>query len=105
MKLYLLDRPQGIAEDRTSLLSSLPGVFDMPPRLLVALLLLVLWPSALVAQEKAKKAPPERPAPTIADYAYAHDHERQKFDFWQAKSEKPTPVVLLIHGGGWRNGD
>jgi acetyl esterase/lipase len=26
-------------------------------------------------------------------------------DFWQAKSEKPTPVVLYIHGGGWRNGD
>src|SRR5437868_604858 len=58
--------------------------------------------------EKAKpkaKTPPERPTPTVADYAYANDHERQKFDFWQAKSDKPTPVVLLIHGGGWMNGD
>ena len=27
------------------------------------------------------------------------------FDFWQAKSDKPTPLVLLIHGGGWRGGD
>ena len=51
------------------------------------------------------KAPPERPAPTVADYVYGRDSERQKFDFWQAKSEKPTPVVLLIHGGGWVNGD
>src|SRR5436189_2744294 len=62
----------------------------------------------LLAQEaKAKKAkqPPERPTPTVADYAYGKDHERQKFDFWQAKSDKPTPVVLLIHGGGWVNGD
>src|SRR5262249_30730909 len=59
-------------------------------------------------QEKAKtqpKQPPERPTPTVADYTYAKDHERQKFDFWQAKSDKPTPVVLLIHGGGWMGGD
>lgn len=57
------------------------------------------------AKAKKVKAPPERPKPTVADYAYAKDHERQKFDFWQAKSDKPTPVVLLIHGGGWQNGD
>lgn len=75
---------------------------------LVALLAVLLC-SPLAAQEvKAKpkaKEPPARPAPTVADYAYAKDHERQKFDFWQAKSDKPTPVVLLIHGGGWTNGD
>jgi acetyl esterase/lipase len=41
----------------------------------------------------------------VADYVYGTDSERQKFDFWQAKSDKPTPVVLLIHGGGWMNGD
>jgi acetyl esterase/lipase len=27
------------------------------------------------------------------------------FDFWQAKSDKPTPLVLLIHGGAWKGGD
>lgn len=48
---------------------------------------------------------PERPAPTFADVVYGTDSERQKFDFWKASSEKPTPVVLLIHGGGWVNGD
>ncbi|MGE0757822.1 MAG: alpha/beta hydrolase [Pirellulaceae bacterium] len=32
-------------------------------------------------------------------------HPRQVLDFYPAESEKPTPVVLYIHGGGWRNGD
>src|SRR5436190_683746 len=74
-----------------------------------AALLVLSCSTLLVAQEdkaKAKaKEPPARPTPTVADYAYAKDHERQKFDFWQAKSDKPTPVVLLIHGGGWTGGD
>ena len=73
------------------------------------LLLLLIAPSTVIAQGKAKaKSPPERPEPTVADFAYGHDSPRQVFDFWQAdreQSEKPTPVVLLIHGGGWQNGD
>jgi len=32
-------------------------------------------------------------------------HPRQVLDFYQAKSDKPTPVVFHIHGGGWRGGD
>src|SRR5205814_9086768 len=32
-------------------------------------------------------------------------HVRQVLDFYQAKSDKPTPLVFQIHGGGWRNGD
>ncbi len=32
-------------------------------------------------------------------------HPRQVLDFYQAKSDTPTPVVFYIHGGGWRNGD
>jgi len=56
-------------------------------------------------KEPAKKEPPARPDPTAKDFAYGTESERQKFDFWQAKSDKPTPVVLLIHGGGWVNGD
>jgi acetyl esterase/lipase len=72
-------------------------------------LFLFLLAAPLCAQNQAKKKkkadPPPRPAPTVADFAYGKDSERQKFDFWQAKSDKPTPVVLLIHGGGWVNGD
>ncbi len=83
-------------------------------RCLLSLALLASLPLLLAAQEaktepKAKaakaKAAPERPEPTVADYEYAKDSPRQKFDFWQAKSDAPTPVVLLIHGGGWRGGD
>jgi len=32
-------------------------------------------------------------------------HPRQKLDFYPAKSDKPTPVVFYIHGGGWQAGD
>lgn len=78
-------------------------------RMVVAFAAVLACTSAFGQDEKAKakkdKAPPARLTPTVADYAYAKDHERQRFDFWQAKSTKPTPVVLLIHGGGWKNGD
>lgn len=32
-------------------------------------------------------------------------HPRQVMDFYPAKSDKPAPVALYIHGGGWRGGD
>ena len=38
------------------------------------------------------------------DVAYG-SHPRQVLDFYRAKSDKPTPVVFYIHGGGWRAGD
>jgi hypothetical protein len=61
------------------------------------------------AKQKAaakKKAAPKRPivTPTEADVAYG-THARQVVDFYKAESDKPTPVVLFIHGGGWVNGD
>lgn len=71
-------------------------------------LLLCISTSVLTAQDKKaqdKKKGPERLAPTVADFAYGTDSPRQKFDFWQAKSDKSTPIVLLIHGGGWKGGD
>jgi acetyl esterase/lipase len=61
-------------------------------------LVLSLYAAPLLAQQPAK------PAPTAANLAYGK-HERQVLDFWQAKSDKPTPLVLYIHGGGWRGGD
>ena len=41
--------------------------------------------------------------PTFENLSYG-PHERNVLDFWQAKSEKPTPVVVYIHGGGFRKG-
>ena len=40
----------------------------------------------------------------LLNYSYG-DHPRNVLDFYPAKSDKPTPVVLYIHGGGWRGGD
>lgn len=56
-------------------------------------------------QEQGTKTPPTRPIPTVADFVYAQDSPRQRLDFWKANSESPTPLVLLIHGGGWKGGD
>jgi acetyl esterase/lipase len=55
-------------------------------------------------KDKEKPPAPKGIAPTAADLHYG-PHERQVLDFWQAKAEKPTPLVLLIHGGGWQGGD
>lgn len=40
----------------------------------------------------------------LIDVAYGN-HPRQVLDFYQANSDKPTPVVFYIHGGGWQGGD
>jgi acetyl esterase/lipase len=66
--------------------------------LAAALLLSALCPLGSAQQDK------KQPTPTVANLAYGK-HERQVLDFWKAKSDKPTPLVLYIHGGGWRGGD
>jgi len=52
----------------------------------------------------AKKTYPKNPPKTVADFKYG-PHERNVLDFWQAKSDKPTPLLFYIHGGGWMGGD
>src|SRR5688572_9405519 len=42
--------------------------------------------------------------PTHANVAYG-PHERNKIDLYLAESKAPTPLVLYIHGGGFRGGD
>jgi len=44
------------------------------------------------------------PPPTDLDIAYG-SHARNTLDFWRAKSDAPTPVVVYIHGGGFVTGD
>lgn len=43
------------------------------------------------------------PKPSFAAVSYG-PHERNVLDFWQAKSDVPTPLVFIIHGGGWTGG-
>src|ERR1043165_8929853 len=69
----------------------------MRSHLSAAALVLVLVPGLRAAD------PPQR-APPLPDVAYG-THERQVLDVWQATSDKPTPVVFHIHGGGWVRGD
>ncbi len=40
----------------------------------------------------------------LSDVPYG-SHPRQVLDFYPATSDKPTPVVFYIHGGGWQGGD
>lgn len=51
-------------------------------------------------------APQDRakPAPDLADKKYGA-HVRNVFDLWKPKLGGPFPVVLYIHGGGFRQGD
>ncbi len=73
--------------------------------LLCAAMIMCLCRAPLAAQEKKEKKPaPKQPTPTVAKLAYG-THERQVLDFWQAKSDKPTPLVVYIHGGSWQAGD
>lgn len=61
-------------------------------------------PAKKDAKKAEKKAPVPAVPPTAANVAYG-PLERQVLDFWQAKSDSPTPLVLCIHGGGWSGGD
>ncbi|MCC6508929.1 MAG: DUF1080 domain-containing protein [Pirellulaceae bacterium] len=43
------------------------------------------------------------PDPTHYDVSYG-PHPKQVLHFWKAESDKPTPMLLFVHGGGWQNG-
>jgi acetyl esterase/lipase len=45
-----------------------------------------------------------KPSPDFPDIKYG-PHERNVLDFWKARSAAPAPLVLYIHGGGFRSGD
>ena len=47
---------------------------------------------------------PKAPAPDMAEVKYG-PHEKNRLDFWKAKSVKPTPLMVHIHGGGFYSGD
>lgn len=61
--------------------------------------------SPVRAQRNTNQQPRQaaKPAPTKKNVSYG-PHKRNVLDFWQAKSDKPTPLVIYIHGGGFRAG-
>jgi acetyl esterase/lipase len=74
------------------------------------------WPYALAAalagaallpaQPPPKPADPPPGVKALRDLAYVKDgHERQKLDLYlPEKADGPLPVVVWVHGGGWRQG-
>jgi acetyl esterase/lipase len=46
---------------------------------------------------------PSVPPPTQSSVRYG-EHRRHVLDFWKADSNAPTPLVFVIHGGGWKGG-
>jgi acetyl esterase/lipase len=67
----------------------------------LALLAFVL-PAVLPAQSASAK-PSFSVPPTETNVPYGK-HPRQVLHFWKAKSDKPTPFLFYIHGGGWTGG-
>lgn len=55
------------------------------------------------AQRRQAQRRRTKPKPTLANVAYG-PHRATVLDFWKAESSKPTPLVLYIHGGGFRGG-
>ena len=79
------------------------------------LLVIVITGSSLASGQDAapaknakKPSGPEKydasvPEPTLSLVKYGN-HPRHVIDFWKADSDVPTPLVFVIHGGGWRGG-
>ena len=59
---------------------------------------------AFQAKTRPGRAQPAVPKPDLVDVPYG-EHKLQTFDLWKAKSDRPTPLVMYIHGGGFRAGD
>jgi acetyl esterase/lipase len=54
-------------------------------------------------KEADSRSAESRIAPTYSNVKYG-PHERNVIDFYKAESDQPTPLVVYIHGGGFRGG-
>ncbi|MCS7167642.1 MAG: alpha/beta hydrolase [Gemmatales bacterium] len=77
-------------------------------RILMTCLLIFPAVSWTWCQEKPKPKPPAVPPDTqvLRDLEYVPEgHERHKLDLYlPQKANKPMPLIVWIHGGGWRGG-
>jgi len=64
----------------------------------------VIFGASLPAMAQRNRAVGEKPAPDLANVKYG-PHERNVLDLWKAEAESPSPLVVYIHGGGFRGGD
>jgi acetyl esterase/lipase len=71
-------------------------------RLALALGLFAGLGGAADAAQAPKKTAP-KPPPDLAEVAYG-PHPRHVLDLWKARTPAPAPLVVFIHGGGFRGG-
>ena len=66
----------------------------------------VLWAVLMMGQTRPATGPGGEAGikPDVADARYG-PHERNVLDLYEAKSQKPTPLAVWIHGGGFVEGD
>ena len=70
----------------------------------ICIAVITLVVTMVFAQTSEEKQKNELPPPTHADVAYGPD-PMNILDLWLVPSEKPTPLLVFIHGGGFRGGD
>lgn len=75
-----------------------------PAGVIVLFALLALGVPHAPGQEKGTAKQPQPPKPTHADVRYG-PHPRNVLDLYLPASDRPTPLVLYIHGGGFQGGD
>lgn len=69
----------------------------------------IRWRNIFVREIEKKEADrilatsPLLPNPTAFNVSYGK-HPKQILHFWKAESDKPTPLLFFIHGGGWMGG-
>lgn len=104
--LLIVTNNQGRAGGDASLFLKLQRCEMMVRRKVFVFLLLILLSSwaAARAQEQSQRVRPAKSKPDEENVKYG-PHERNVLDLWMAKSDKPAPLVLFIHGGGFRQGD
>lgn len=72
-------------------------------RICVFMFVAACWTGATSAQHPQQQRPESLRA-VHTDVSYG-PHERNVMDVWLAESDAPTPVLVSIHGGGFRGGN
>lgn len=75
----------------------------MSPALSISISAVALLSFATAKDPVVEKYAASVPKPTLSEVRYG-EHERHVLDFWKADAKEPTPLVFVIHGGGWQGG-
>jgi acetyl esterase len=70
-------------------------------RATLAFLLFTQFLAPAGAQERNERT---KPTPDLAAVSYG-PHKRNVLDLWKASSQRPTPLVVFVHGGGFQSGN